>query len=500
MINLFKIDPADNVAVSFQDNGKGSVVFCDKVNGFSVSDDIPAGHKIALEDISIGESINKYGVSIGHALKDIKKGDWVHVHNAKTNLSDEISYKYKPLETETESFKWKNPKELTAFRRFDGKVGIRNEIWVVPTVGCVNSLAKSIVTTFKREHETEGVDGVYSFSHPYGCSQLGDDHERTKKLLQNMVIHPNCGGVLVLGLGCENNQVKVFKETMPEPYDKERIRFLEVQSVDDEIEIGSGILSKLYGIAKNDKREAIAWKDLSIGLECGGSDAFSGITANPLIGRVSDYVISNGGTSVLTEVPEMFGAEHILMERCINEIVFNKTVDLINGFKEYYLSQNQPIYENPSPGNKSGGITTLEDKSMGCTRKAGSSKVIDVVPIDGRLEKAGLNLLSSPGNDIVATTSLGTAGCQIVLFSTGRGTPLGGFIPTLKIATNTTLAEKKKHWIDFDAGKMSLPGTDHDQVLSEMLGLLADIINGKETMAEKLDSRDIALFKTGITL
>lgn len=500
MIKVSRIDAADNVAVTFSLLPAGTTIEVTGCEPFAVSDEIPVGHKVALTTIPAGEQVIKYGVSIGIAGCDIAKGELVHTQNVKTGLSDKQEYQYLPKVTQPESFVWQNPLPIEIYRRANGKVGIRNELWIIPTVGCVNGVAENIIKAFAAAGEHPGIDGIYSFPHPYGCSQLGGDHERTKKMLQNIALHPNAGGVLILGLGCENNQIDSFRATMPEEVSPQRMKFLVAQDVADEIDAGVELLEQLYAVASQDQREPGSWSDIVVGLECGGSDAFSGITANPLIGRVSDYVVAQGGTTVLTEVPEMFGAEHILMEQCVNREVFDKTVAMINDFKDYYLAHKQPIYENPSPGNKSGGITTLEDKSLGCTRKAGKSQVVDVIKLDQRVSTAGLNLLYSPGNDIVATTSLGAAGCQLVLFSTGRGTPLGGFIPTLKVATNTTLAEKKANWIDFNAGALAEVQNDPDQVLADFLATITTIINGRPTSAEVRNNREIAIFKTGVTL
>lgn len=499
MVRLFKIDDNDNIALSFNDLDKGEKVCISNTVYFILMDAVPAGHKVALCDIPKGGQIIKYGAAIGFAIVDIKKGDHVHTHNVKTGLTDNIEYEYKPNFAEVQSDTAEDI-ELKIYRRANGKVGIRNEIWVIPTVGCVNGVADNIVKAFQESGDYSGVDGVYCFKHPYGCSQLGNDHERTRKTLQNIALNSNAGGVLILGLGCENNQIETFRETMPEEFDPERILFMEAQAFDDEVAVGVELLKNIYDKVSRDEREKSSWNDIVIGLECGGSDALSGITANPLIGKVSDYIVSRGGTTVLTEVPEMFGAEHILMEQCINHEVFTKTVNMINDYKKYYSTHDQPIYENPSPGNKSGGITTLEDKSLGCIRKAGKSKIVDVIKIDQRLAKSGFNLLYSPGNDIVATTSLGACGCQLVLFSTGRGTPLGGFIPIVKIASNSALASKKTKWIDFDAGVLADPNTDVDKVFFDFLRKVATIINGEQTSAERRNDREIAIFKSGVTL
>ena len=462
------------------------------------------GHKYARINILAGEEIIKYGMAIGKAIEDIPMGAHVHTHNTKTNLGDVIEYRYEP-KFEDVSTPYEE-RTVRVYERYNQEVGIRNECWIIPTVGCVNGVAMKIIqrtkdTLTKAGYDLENLsffDGMFTFSHAYGCSQMGQDAEHTTKTLQNIVKHPNAGGVLVLGLGCENNQISNFKATLGE-YDQKRVRFLTSQDVEDEIEEGVKILTELFHQMEQDQRVEKPISVLRVGLECGGSDGLSGITANPLIGKFSDYLTSYGGTSVLTEVPEMFGAETILMSRCANEDIFNKTVNMVNGFKNYYKKHDQVIYENPSPGNKNGGITTLEDKSCGCTQKAGQSQVQDVLEMTDRIKHNGLNLISAPGNDAVATTVLGMCGCQMVLFSTGRGTPFGGFIPTVKIATNTELAQKKPGWIDFNAGVL-VDGVGMEDLLGEFIDRIVDIANGEKTKQEINDYREIAIFKSGVTL
>ncbi len=495
-MNIIKIHSLDNVAVALQDLEANESV---EMGGATITlpQPIARGHKFALAAIAEGEMIVKYGLPIGHALCDIAPGQHIHSQNAKTNLSDLDEYEYLPdFKTLPEQMA---DRDIQIYRRANGEVGIRNELWILPTVGCVNGIAKQIQQRFLKEtFGAEDIDGVHLFTHPFGCSQLGQDHENTRTMLQNMVRHPNAGAVLVIGLGCENNQVDVFRTTLGE-YDPERVTFMVCQQQDDEVEAGLECLRALYLAMRGDKRQPGKLSELKFGLECGGSDGLSGITANPLLGRFSDYVIANGGTSVLTEVPEMFGAERILMSRCRDEATFEKTVHMVNDFKQYFIAHEQPIYENPSPGNKAGGITTLEEKSLGCTQKAGQSKVMDVLRYGERLHVHGLNLVSAPGNDAVATSALAGAGCHMVLFSTGRGTPYGGFVPTVKLATNSELAAKKPHWIDFDAGQL-IHGVAMDDVLAKFVDLIVDIANGKHTRNEVNDFRELAIFKSGVTL
>lgn len=486
------ITPNDSVGVALAPLKKG-----EEAEGVTLAEDIEKGHKFALKAIKSGEKIIKYGEVIGRATADIAPGEHIHSHNMATNLEGQLSYSYNKKEIAPAS--GAKSRKVNVYERRNGDVGIRNELWVIPTVGCVNAQARAIASEFQKRHpELEGVDGVFAYTHPYGCSQIGEDHERTRTILQRMVKHPNHGGVLVLGLGCENNRMDVFKETLGD-YDKERTEFLVAQDVEDELAAGVEILEKLYEKAKGDKRVEKDISCLKVGLKCGGSDGLSGITANPLVGRFSDYMSAVGGTTVLTEVPEMFGAEQLLMDRAKDDETFNKIVKLVNGFKEYYQKHDQPVYENPSPGNKAGGITTLEDKSLGCTQKSGSQAVCDVLFDGDALSSHGLNLLNGPGNDMVAVTNLASAGCHIVLFTTGRGTPFGGFVPTIKISTNSDLAARKKNWIDFDAGGIAF-GDSFESKLEELVDLVVETANGKQTVNERYGARDIAIFKTGVTL
>jgi altronate hydrolase len=497
MKNFLQINEKDNITLALRDLKKGEILEVNE-NSIQLKEDILCGHKVALKEIRENENIIKYGYPIGHALTTIGPGEHVHIHNTKTNLSGTQEYQYTPIET---SNLYQDEKQtFKGFRRKNGKVGIRNELWIVPTVGCVNGIAEKIIKRFERHiGDISPFDNVLVFKHNYGCSQLGDDHDNTKQFLLNAVHHPNAGGVLVLGLGCENNELPEFKKALGN-VDEDRVKFLISQAVTDEIEEGFKLLLEIYENIKNDKREDISLSELKVGLKCGGSDGFSGITANPLLGRFSDYLIAQGGTTVLTEVPEMFGAEAILMENAANEEVFEKVVELINDFKGYFLQHDQPVYENPSPGNKAGGITTLEDKSLGCTQKAGTSKVVDVLKYGEVLKKKGLNLLSAPGNDLISSSALAATGCHLVLFTTGRGTPFGSFVPTLKVSTNKQIYEAKPHWIDFNAGILLEDGVSTEQVLHEFIDYIIQVASGEFVNNEKNDFREIAIFKSGVTL
>ncbi len=478
-----KINLNDNVAVILDENSE-----------------IKRGHKIALEDIKAGETVIKYGNPIGTAKTEIKKGEWVHVHNLKTALEGEISYTYEP---KMPSENKKPPVLFSGYKRENGKIGVRNEIWIIPTVGCVNNIAQRLATIGKKllvAKSTVNIDEVVAFPHPYGCSQLGDDQENTRKILANLVNHPNAGGVLLLGLGCENSGVDEIKRYMGD-INPDRVKMLVAQDSEDEVEDGKRLIEQLISYCEGFKREDITADKLVVGLKCGGSDGFSGITANPVVGVFSDMLISMGGTTILTEVPEMFGAEQLLMNRAENEAVFEKTVKLINNFKTYFESAGMPIYENPSPGNKDGGISTLEDKSLGCTQKSGTAIVRDVLEYGDTVKINGLNLLSAPGNDLVAATALAAAGAHIVLFTTGRGTPFASPVPTLKISSNSPLAEKKSNWIDFNTGEaVRDESVDIMSLGNQLFELVIETATGKPVKSEIAGYHDMAIFKTGVTL
>ena len=492
---FLKINPADSVVVCLQPKKKGDIIEIDGLK-VVVSQDTPAGHKVLIKDAPKGTDIIKYGYPIGHAKEDLKAGDWVNENNLKTNLSGTLEYTYNPVNQELDIKK--ENRTFKGYVRKNGDVGVRNEIWIVPTVGCVNGIAERLVDALKKETGEEGIDAIHAWHHNFGCSQLSGDHENTRKVLRDICLHPNAGAVLVLSLGCENNQPDDFMKMLGD-YDKDRIKLLITQKVDDEMEACMEILRELYDIARQDKRTEVPVSKLRVGLKCGGSDGFSGITANPLVGEFSDWLVAQGGTSVLTEVPEMFGAETILMNRCRTEDLFNQTVSMINNFKEYFLSHGEPVGENPSPGNKAGGISTLEDKALGCTQKCGKAPVSGVMEYGDRLEHDGLNLLSAPGNDLVAATALASCGCHLVLFTTGRGTPFGTFVPTMKIATNPYLASHKKNWIDFSAGQL-VEGRTMQELVPEFIDKVLAVASGELAKNEENGYREISIFKNGVTL
>ena len=476
-MDTIQIHPSDNVAVALTD-----------------LPDIPRGHKIALRDIAKGEPVIKYGCPIAEATENIPKGSWLHTHNVRTRLSEEASYEYCH---EVFPMPETAPRTFEGYLRPDGRAAIRNELWIVPVVGCVNGIAAQL-EKLAQPLVSGSVDGIYHFEHPYGCSQLGDDLAATARLLTALVKHPNAGGVLVVSLGCENLTHEIFMETLGE-YDPDRVRFLICQDEEDELEKGMELLRELAAYAGQFERRTLPASKLVIGMKCGGSDGLSGITANPAVGRFSDLLISLGGATVLTEVPEMFGAENILFSRCKDKETFDKAVSMVDHFKKYFVDHGQVVYENPSPGNKAGGITTLEDKSCGCVQKGGHAQITDVLEYAQPVVTPGLNLMSGPGNDLVSATALSAAGVHMILFTTGRGTPFGAPAPTVKISTNTALAQKKKNWIDFNAGTIA-EGEPVEDCAERLLDLCLEIAGGKQTVSERHGCRDMAIFKDGVTL
>lgn len=494
---VIKIHPMDNVVIALSDLPQGFLLPLDGKE-ITLQQPVQRGHKIATITLSKDTYITKYGFPIGHVTEAIPAGGWVHSHNMKTNLSGELSYEFIPKIHPVAEPRHAQ-RTFKGYRRTDNQVGVRNEIWIINTVGCINKVAENLAKLGNQLLKADNFDGVQHFAHPYGCSQLGDDLTYTQKILANLIHHPNAGAVIVLGLGCENNYIELFKKTIGH-YDEQRVAFLNVQDSADEMEEGQRLLEKAFDYVTTFERQPLPISELKIGLKCGGSDGFSGITANPMIGMFSDQLISAGGATVLTEVPEMFGAEQILMERAKDASVFEDIVYLVNDFKKYFIKYNQPVYENPSPGNKAGGITTLEEKSLGCIQKGGFQVIKEVLDYGDRMSTKGLHLLNGPGNDLVSTTALASTGCQIVLFSTGRGTPFGGPTPTVKISTNTPLYKRKKNWIDFNAGQL-VEGKPMDVVVDEFMEYILALASGEvQTNNEKYGFKEIAIFKDGVTM
>ncbi len=493
--SVLVIHPSDNVAVALERLAGGQGI---PIDGriITLAGDIPCGHKFALAALAEGNAIVKYGQTMGRASCAIQPGEWVHVHNVQTTLSGVEEYSYTPALTPVLPID--DGLTFDGFARPNGEVGVRNEIWVLPTVGCVNEIAQKLVRQFREQGLPENVDGIHAFTHPFGCSQLGDDLENTRKILAGLARHPNAGGVLVIGLGCENNTMASFRQALGDE-SPERYRFLMAQEARDEMDEGLRCLNELAAHASRVRRQPLPLAKLRVGLKCGGSDGFSGLTANPLVGVFSDELIRRGGATVLTEVPEMFGAEALFMNRCATPEVFAACARMVNGFKEYFLRHGQVVYENPAPGNKDGGITTLEEKSLGCLQKGGTTPVVEVLPYGGRMTRTGLSFLTGPGNDIVSVTALAAAGVHLILFTTGRGTPLGGPVPTVKIATNSALAERKPHWIDFDAGRL-LRGETMSVLARELLQAVISIASGRHLARNEINGfREITIFKDGVT-
>jgi len=489
----------DDVAVALRDLAAGDEVNIGGVRT-RISAAIPQGHKVAVRDISAGAEVRKYGWPIGVATHDIAAGEHVHTHNLATALdgTDTASTRHvtsrhpsrQPGSAPTQA-------SFQGYRRTDGRVGVRNELWVIATVGCVARTCQRIATRGATKFAGM-VDGVHAIVHPFGCSQLGDDLAHTRALLAALATHPNAGGVLLVGLGCESNQLKALIAAMPD-HAPDRVKWFACQAVDDEVEAGLSALEELAEIARHDTRTSCPASKLVLGMKCGGSDGLSGLTANPLVGRITDRVTDEGGAAILTEIPEIFGAEHLLAARAADDDTRDAALELVARFKRYFTAHDQPVSENPSPGNIEGGITTLEEKSLGAVQKAGGAQLTDVLNYAERVRRPGLSLLEAPGNDAVSCTALAAAGATVLLFTTGRGTPLGFPVPTLKIASNSALARKKPHWIDFNAGVL-IEGCAAADVADKLFDLVLDTASGKQTCNERADERDIAIWKSGVTL
>jgi altronate hydrolase len=493
-----RVHSGDDVLIALRDLPAGTHVGLEGLD-FALQGDVPKGHKIAARDIKVGEAVNKFGFRIGVASVDIAQGAHIHSHNLSTALSGVETYEYKP-EAAPEPGSQPSARTFMGYHRADGRVGIRNEIWILVTVGCVARTAERLVkkATEKFVKASGGrVDGIYALTHPLGCSQLGDDLDHTRKVLAALAMHPNAGGVLVVGLGCENNQLSALIKEIDRPAD--RLKYYAAQMVEDETEAGLEMLEELVAVVEKDQRVPCSVSDLTIGVKCGGSDGFSGLTANPLVGQIADRVALAGGKAILTEIPEIFGAERLLMARARDEVIFNGVVDVVNDFKDYFISHNQPVFENPSPGNKAGGITTLEEKSLGAVQKGGHAQLTQVLRYGERVSVPGLSLLEAPGNDAVSSTALTAAGAVVVLFTTGRGTPLGFPAPTLKISSNTALYEKKPHWIDYNAGQV-LEGETLEHTADGLMDLILEVASGKQANNEINEEREIAIWKNGVTL
>ena len=500
-LKYLKIHNRDNVVIAVDKISAGEKILANN-NTITLTADVNKGHKIAVDYIKPGGKIVKYGHVIGHAVTDINPGEWVHTHNLKTNLGDLVEYQFNPVKF-NDKINSKASPTFFGYRRKNGRTGIRNEIWIINTVGCVNTSAERIAKISNDKFKSENFDGVFSFSHPYGCSQLGDDLTNTQKILAGLINNPNAGGVMILGLGCENNLMNSMLSRIGS-VGTDRIRHFNSQDVTDEIETGINKIEELFQLVKNDNREETALSELVIGVKCGGSDGFSGITANAITGRITDLITSYGGTVLLTEVPEMFGAEQQLMNRAKDKETYKKIVIMINSFKKYFTDHNQPVYENPSPGNIAGGLTTLEEKSLGAIQKGGSAQITsileygDIVP--GRSE-GGLVLLEAPGNDGVSSTAMTSSGAVILLFTTGRGTPLGFPVPTVKISSNTDIFIKKPNWIDFNAGRLLDSEENIDRLAEELFMFILDTASGKiKTKNEINGYKEIAIWKEGVTL
>ncbi len=500
MGKLLQIRREDTVAVALSPVMAGETVAYSGGSQVTALEDIRQGYKIALQSIAKGQDVVKYGCFIGKATEDIQTGQCVHIHNMKSGLTGHITYEYEP---DVRPLPPALPETFQGYRREDGRAAVRNELWIIPGVGCVDDLCMRLAQENQALTRQYGLDGLYAFPHPYGCSQLGEDNQMTRQLLASLVNHPNAGGVLVVSLGCENNIPAEFQEAVKQAagdsFSPDRVKFLVCQEVEDEMALGADLLEDLARYASRFRREPVPVSELVIGMKCGGSDGLSGVTANPLLGAVGDLVAARGGSTMITETPEMFGAEGMLLPRCVSRQVFDQAMEMLNEYREYFLKHGQPVYGNPAPGNYEGGISSLEDKSCGCVQKGGSAPIVDVIPYGSQIRRKGLTLLAGPGGDLVSATNLTAAGAHMVLFTTGRGTPYSTAAPTVKVATNTPLYEKKTSWMDFNAGVVA-EGTSLEQAAWKLYRQILGVAGGEKTKGEQMGYRRIAIFKNGVTV
>lgn len=493
-----QIHAIDNVAVALCALERGVVVH-GAFGTVTLADDVPQGHKMALSAIAAGMAVTKYGLPIGKARCAIAAGAHVHGHNLATALTGEVAYAAPAAVVAAAGVP--SSRTWQGYVRADGRAATRNEVWILPSVGCVGLTAEQVAREANARHAAliaaGRIDGVMAFAHPHGCSQLGDDLDGTRALLAGLAANPNAAGVLLLGLGCESNQLADLLAAIPQSV-RGKVRVLSSQAAGDELAEAGALVDELVAQAAQAERETLPLSALTVGLKCGGSDGFSGLTANPLLGRFADVLAGAGGTPVLTEIPEIFGAEQALLARATTAQTFEKAAALVNRFKRYYLDQGLPVSENPSPGNIAGGITTLEEKSAGAVQKAGTAPLVSVLDYGEQAALSGLALLEAPGNDAVSSSALAAAGATMVLFTTGRGTPLGFPVPTVKVASNQALAQAKPHWIDFDASLALREGTAAAD--AAFLDQLIEIASGRKTAAERAGQRAIAIWKRGVIL
>ncbi len=486
---------SDDVAAALRDLTAGEIADIEGVPTV-LREDIPAGHKFALRHLERGEAVRRYGADIGIMSEPAQRGALVHSHNLATALIGEVAYARDTGDAAHAASTARSLPAWRGYRRADGRWATRNEIWLLPTVGCVAPLVEDIAREANALHAGK-LDGIVGFGHPHGCSQLGDDLAGTRAALAGLCDNPNAGGVLLIGLGCESNQLDDLVALVPEG-SRAKIRMMRAQEPGDEHERALELIAQLVEELAPLEREEAPAAALTVGLKCGGSDALSGLTANPLLGRFTDQLVASGGKAVLTEIPEIFGAERALFSRAVSREVFEAAGALLNRFKRYFLEQGQPVSENPSPGNIAGGITTLEEKSLGAVQKGGNAPLVDVLDYGAAAQVPGLTLLEAPGNDAVSSTALAAAGATLIVFTTGRGTPLGFPVPTVKVSSNSQLAQSKAGWIDFDAGRVLGEGTG--AVSEDFARRMIAIASGERTAAERSGQRVIALWKRGVTL
>ncbi len=493
---LLQLHPTDNVAVARVQVAAGEEIQLGPVV-VRVSEPIAAGHKVAIRPIAAGEAILKYGQRIGLAGTHIDVGSWVHVHNVNAARL-ETEYEYcneliepsKPAESRT----------FMGFRRADGKVGTRNYVALISTVNCSATTARYVAMELAKSdlRDFPNVDGVIPLVHKGGCafSFGGEDHQQLNRTLAGFARHPNIAARLILGLGCETAQAghlqsdhglmqlggpSASRSNGPLPM---VLNIQEVGGVRKTVDRAVGVLRDLLVQANDVRREPIPVSELLVGLECGGSDGASGITANPALGYASDLMVAHGGTAILSEIPEVYGAEQLLTRRSISREVADALLDRIHWWEDYAQRHHASIDNNPSYGNKQGGLTTIFEKSLGAVAKGGTSPLRAVYKYAEPVTERGFVLMDTPGYDPASVTGMVAGGAQVIVFTTGRGSCFGCKpAPTIKVATNTPMFNRMREDMDINAGTI-LEGATVEDVGREIFEMIIATASGRQTLSE----------------
>jgi altronate hydrolase len=492
------LHPTDNVAVARVPIPAGTSL---RIDGLPVTtmDAIPAGHKVALWDIQPGEVVERYGQVIGRAKQAIQAGRHIHTHNLAFEEL-QLEYEFPVGDTPVPTARPDAPTFL-GYQREDGRVGTRNYIAVVAASNCAAHTAEQIARSYEGETMPPNVDGVVAFPHGEGCAHAaeGPDIDQLRRTLGGVLIHPNVSGAVILGLGCETNQIDHYLGVGGPR--STRLAGLTLQSsggTRGAIEAARRQIARFLEQASAEERTPAPASKIVLGLNCGGSDSFSGITANPALGFCSDLLAELGGTPVLAETTEIFGAEHLLVKRARNREVAEKLLDCIRKYKVYLNRFAGSFDDNPSPGNKEGGLTNILEKSLGAVAKGGTSPLIDVYDYAERVTAPGFTFMNTPGYDPVSLTGLAAGGCNLIAFTTGRGSAIGfPTIPVIKVATNSNTYRRMTDNMDVNAGAIADGEATVQQIGQAIFDLMLEVATGRHTCAERLGHKEFVPWRIG---